>query len=145
MGRISTPIELGKIRRDNLNSLLKNYGSKRKFAQITGISPTQLSQFTSPESTRLIGDALARKIEDKAHIAHGSLDIKPEDMEGFNNQAELCAKAMNVMVEYCIKHELALERMAVPAREAAIKMIIIETLTRQHIDQGEIESSLSFA
>jgi hypothetical protein len=78
-GEIS--MDIHEIRRINLRSLI----AERKLvdvAEIWGTSPSTLSQILGAGQNRNLGDALARKIEEKEGMIWGWLDQAPDNVSG---------------------------------------------------------------
>ncbi|MBP0998228.1 S24 family peptidase [Serratia fonticola] len=73
-------MDIKEIRRRNLRALMQYYlidvpgAGKAGFADEIGIPPSQLSQLTSENPTRNIGDALSRRIESNLHLPHAWMD-----------------------------------------------------------------------
>ena len=71
-------METKDIRRINLRALLSEYTSngltKAEFAELLGVTPSQLSQTTSAKPVRNIGDMLARRVEDAFGKPKGWMD-----------------------------------------------------------------------
>lgn len=72
------------IRKTNLNNLLKRHlesdgNTKAGFAELLGISASQLSQLLGENSVRNIGDKMARKIEVALKLSNAWLDSIHED------------------------------------------------------------------
>lgn len=77
-------METKDIRRKNLRSLLntylKNEGvNKAQFAEMVGIPAAQLSQISSQNPVRNIGDIVARRIEEALGLKNGWLDVIHND------------------------------------------------------------------
>lgn len=63
------------IRKKNLVSLIALYGSQNALAEAVDTAPAYISQILSDKSKASIGDALARKIEQKLGKPHGWMDF----------------------------------------------------------------------
>ncbi len=72
-------METKDIRRKNLRTLIDKHVSQGKtkaaFAELIGLQPTQLSQITSENPSRKIGDTIARRIEANIGLPVGWLDV----------------------------------------------------------------------
>mgnify|MGYP003365260952 CR=1 FL=1 len=73
-------MDIKEIRRRNLRALMQYYlldvpgSGKAAFADEIGIPPSQLSQLTSDNPSRNIGDTMARRIESNLQLPHAWLD-----------------------------------------------------------------------
>ncbi|MEI2630069.1 S24 family peptidase [Erwinia aphidicola] len=73
-------MDIKEIRRRNLRALMQYYlidvpgSGKAGFADEIGIPPSQLSQLTSENPSRNIGDALSRRIEANLRLPHAWMD-----------------------------------------------------------------------
>jgi phage repressor protein C with HTH and peptisase S24 domain len=78
-------METKDIRRNNLRTLMAQYArqgtSKASFAELIGLPPSQLSQLTSDNAVRNIGDIIARRIEVNLELPLGWLDV-PQQLIG---------------------------------------------------------------
>ncbi|WP_340618252.1 S24 family peptidase [Xenorhabdus entomophaga] len=82
-------METKDIRRNNLRTLMAQYGrqgtSKASFAELIGIPPSQLSQLTSDNVVRNIGDIIARRIEGNLDLPTGWLDVPQQLIDKCDN------------------------------------------------------------
>ena len=87
-------METNEIRRMNLRTLLNNYvtqgKSKADFAEVLGVTPSQLSQTTSPNPVRNIGRVYARRVEKALNLPTGWMDslhpIEGKDPSSVGNE-----------------------------------------------------------
>ncbi|MBD2786436.1 helix-turn-helix domain-containing protein [Xenorhabdus sp. DI] len=81
-------METKDIRRNNLRTLMDTHVrrgiSKAEFAELIGIPPSQLSQLTSDNAVRNIGDIIARRIEGNLDLPTGWLDV-PQSIDNRDN------------------------------------------------------------
>ncbi|MDX7989173.1 helix-turn-helix transcriptional regulator [Xenorhabdus sp. 12] len=77
-------METKDIRRNNLRALMDTHIrqgiTKAVFSEMIGMPPSQLSQLTSDNAVRNIGDTIARRVEEKLELPTGWLDVpQPTD------------------------------------------------------------------
>ncbi|PHM50154.1 S24 family peptidase [Xenorhabdus sp. KK7.4] len=82
-------METKDIRRNNLRTLMTQYvqrgTSKAAFAELIGIPPSQLSQLTSDNAVRNVGDIIARRIEENLSLPIGWLDVPQHLVDNRDN------------------------------------------------------------
>lgn len=66
------------IRKKNLIALIELHGSQNALAEVVDTAPAYISQILSEKSKASIGDALARKIEQRLAKPHGWMDFDHE-------------------------------------------------------------------
>src|SRR4051812_48771719 len=69
------------IRLNNVRTLIQAVGSIAKFAELVGMSSSQVSQFAGRKPTRKIGNAVAARIERAFTKPSGWLDYREEVQE----------------------------------------------------------------
>lgn len=83
-------METKDFRRNNLRSLMDSHvrGGKTKahFAETVGLPASQLSQLTSDNATRNIGDTIARRVEINLGLSRGWLDT-PHDRDAIDKES----------------------------------------------------------
>lgn len=60
----------------NIRKLINQHGGVVKFANITGYTQSQVSQWKSEKNPKSVGDAIARKIEEATNLPAGYLDFQ---------------------------------------------------------------------
>jgi len=81
-------METKDIRRINLVELLKNYDSKQAFADSVDMAPAHVSQIIS--EYRSMGSIIARRIEEKAGLPAGYMDVNHSQLTfGVNEERPL--------------------------------------------------------
>jgi len=134
--------ELDALRKENFRALLKNYDSKAEFSRLSGLSAAQMSQLTSDNSGRSIGDSAARLIERTANKPKGWLDVSRDTVTEIVNLAEIAADAAIVVSEYLAQTNINPLNLADGVHQRLMREAMELTFLARHTEKPEIEKAL---
>lgn len=142
-------IDSKSIRKRNLTALIELYGSQNALAEAVDTAPAYISQILSDKSKASIGDALARKIEQKLGKPHGWMDVDHNaEAASSVNESQASYTALAPELQELLAAAKAAMNSGSITKDSILSMIeLLRSLPRPNNDfkaeTGEMKSTLA--